>query len=140
MSTSREHGGQALVVLIALLGLAALVVLSLGDANARVFGSLRAQRAAEAAAEAGGVVVSDRLAELREEALERRALVNVLALALADDALRLRAEAAAREVLAVLGAELERLVLELRYDEISVRAEVRWQGARAVARVGVRAP
>ena len=140
MSRSREDSGQAIVVLIALLGLAALVILSLGDANARVFGGLRAQRAAEAAAEAAGVVVSDRLVELREEALARRALVDVLAVAVAEDALRLRAEAAAREVLAVLGAELERLILELRYDEISVRAEVRWQGARGVARVGVRAP
>ena len=140
MSRSREDTGQAIVVLIALLGLAALVVLSLGDANARVFSSLRAQRAAEAAAEAAGVVVSDRLVELREEALERRALVDVIAVALVEDALHLRAEAAAREVLAVLGAQLERLLLELRHDEISVRAEVRWQGARGVARVGVRAP
>jgi hypothetical protein len=114
--------------------------MSLAEADGRLLTRLRAQHAAEAAAEAAGVVVSDRLLELHEEALDRRVAADVIALALTEPALAVRCELAAQEVLATLHAELQRVVLARRSDELSVRAEVRLGGTDGVARVGVRAP
>ncbi len=123
-----------------MLGLATLVVVALGDADQRLLGGLRAQRAAEAAAEAGGAVVADRLLELHGEEVDERRRADVIGLALADSAIAPRAESAAREVLAPLRGELLRLSLERKVDELSVRAEVRVGGETRTARVGVRLP
>lgn len=131
--------GQALVVIVAILGLVAVVVASLGEANARIAGAVRAQRGAEAAAEAAGAVVADRLAEwpalFSYPSSENRDPFESL---LEDPALLARAEEAAREVAAANGGALERIALERRADELSVRVEVVRNGVRAVARVGVR--
>ncbi len=132
----RERG-QALVVLVALLGLAALVVISLGAADDRVVHRFRAQRAAEAAAEAAGAVVADRMFLL---ARTERGGIDLVELTLRQADLLGLASAAAREVLARLDGSLEDLVLERRVDEVSVRARVARDGVVAVARVGIRAP
>lgn len=140
---SRDDG-QALVVLVALLGFAALVIVSLTDASARVLAQVQAQRAAEGAAESGGVVVSDWLFanadDCGEDKPRRCGGADLVARAVADENLRRRAEVAARQVLARLGGELDDLVFERRVDEASVRVRVRRAGASAIARVGVRAP
>ncbi|OLC58233.1 MAG: hypothetical protein AUH85_01225 [Chloroflexi bacterium 13_1_40CM_4_68_4] len=101
---------------------------------------LRATRAAEAAAEAAGGVVADRMLELRAEALQEHLSVDVIEGALADPLLAARAEGAARQVLATLDAELTRLTLNRRSTELSAKAEVRSHDADGVARVGVRPP
>lgn len=138
-----DERGQSLALLIALLGLGALVVVALGDADLRLLGGLRALRAAEAAAEAAGSVVADRLAELDgrdrdEQTHSGEGGGDPIAIALADRELPSRAEAAAREVLAALGAELVRVTLARRADELSVRAQVSLEGRQGTARVGVR--
>lgn len=136
----RDARGQALVVVVALLGLAALAIAALAEADGRLLTRLRAGHAAEAAAEAAGAIVADRLLELFEEALLTRHDADLVALVLAEPALARRAEAAAREALSPLGAELARIALERRADEVSVRAEVRLDGVTGIARVGVRRP
>ena len=136
----RDERGQALVVLVALLGVAALVVASLADANARLLERLRALHAAEAAAEAAGGAVAEALVELRDEDLATRRDRDDIAAALADPTLEARASLTARPVLEALSAELSALVLARRVDELSVRAEVRLGASRGLARVGVRAP
>lgn len=141
MTFRNDERAQALVFLVALLGFAAAAAVALGSANDRLLGQLRAQRAAESAAEAAGVVVGDRLAEVVDEAkLARREARDALAEVVADTQLRAAATAAAREVAAALGASLEGLEVTRQNIEISVRTEVVRQGARATARVGVRAP
>lgn len=138
---SPGQGGQALVVVVALLGFAALVVLSLSDADDRIVAKLRAERAAEAAAEAGGAVVADRLVELAAiDDGDRPARMDVIAAALSEPELPALAAVAANEVLARLGASYEQLTLERRVDEVSVKVRVRRDGVVATARVGVRAP
>ena len=138
---SPGQGGQALVVVVALLGFAALVVLSLSDAEDRIVAKLRAERAAEAAAEAGGAVVADRLVELAAiDDGDRPARMDVIAAALSEPELPALAAVAANEVLARLGASYEQLTLERRVDEVSVKVRVRRDGVVATARVGVRAP
>lgn len=140
---SRDDRGQALAVMIAILGFAALVVVSLEMADARLLTRLRAQRAAEAAAEAAGAVVADRLVELLECDLDDRRgpCGDVIARALAErGTLVPRAEGAARAVLSPWRGELVRLLLERRANELSVRAEVRVSDTIGIARVGVRAP
>jgi hypothetical protein len=137
---SREDRGQALVVLVALLGFAALVVTSLSAADTRLLGRLRALRAAEAAAEAAGAAVADALVELRDDDLAQRRQRDVIDVALADPLLRGHAVLATRPVLDALGAELSSLSLARRVDELSVRAEVRLGGVSGTARVGVRPP
>ncbi len=130
-----SRSGQALLALIALLGLAALVIVSLAEADWRVLAHVRAQRAAEAAAEAAGVVVADYLTWPRG-----RGGADVIETAVSDRELAARAEESARRVLAAMDGALERVRLERRVDEVSVRAEIVRDGVRAVARVGVRAP
>lgn len=127
-------------MLVGVLGFAALVVVALGQSDLRLLTGLRAQRAAEAAAEAGGAVVADRMVELRGVEAQPGAKSDLIDLALADPALSFRAERSAREVLALLRAELVRLTLERRADELSVRVEVRFEGVSRIARVGVREP
>jgi hypothetical protein len=135
-----EQDGQALVVLVALVGVAVLVAISLSDVGNHVLARVRAQRAAEAAAEAAGAVVADRLLELNAspnvQAERRDAAGDVLD----DPAVMAAARAAAGEVLVPLGAELQELRLERVIDEVAVRVEVRRDGVRARARVGVRPP
>lgn len=138
---ARRDAGQALVVVVALLGFAALVVLSLSGAEDRIVATLRAQHAAEAAAEAGGAVVADRLVQLAaSEEGDHPARADVIAAALREPELPSLAAVAASEVLVRLGASYEQLTLERRVDEISVKVRVRRDGVAATARVGVRAP
>jgi hypothetical protein len=137
MCPSRERG-QALVVVVAILGLAALVAISLSDADDRLLARIRAQRAAEAAAEAGGAVVADRLVELGRQGVTDA--YDAVELAVSDDSLRSRAELAAADVLARMSARLDALLLERRADEVSIRVVVRRAGVTAVARAGARMP
>jgi hypothetical protein len=136
----RDERGQALALLVAALGFAALVVSALIDADNRLMNRLHALRAAEAAAEAAGGVASDRMLELRAEAVVEHRTADVIEAALADPLLAVRAEAAAREVLVLLDGELTHLSLTRRSDELSAKAEVRARGAAGLARVGVRSP
>lgn len=126
--------GQSLIVVVAILGLAALVVTLLREADERIVENVRAQRAAEAAAEAAGGVIADYIADL----LARDAGVDPVDAALEDQPLAIRAETAARETAAANGSALERLFLERRADEVSVRVQIARQGVHAIARVGVR--
>lgn len=136
----RDDRGQALVLILALLGLAALALAALAEADGRLLTRLRARHAAEAAAESAGTIVADRLLELFEESLLTRRDADALAVALSEPILARRAETAARDALAALGADLIRIALERRADEVSVRAEVRLDGVTGIARVGVRPP
>jgi hypothetical protein len=137
MCPSRERG-QALVIVVAILGLAALVAISLRDADDRLLARIRAQRAAEAAAEAGGAVVADRLVELARQGVTDA--YDAVELAVSDDSLRSRAELAAADVLGRMSARLDVLLLERRADEVSIRVVVRRAGVTAVARAGARMP
>jgi hypothetical protein len=137
MCPSRERG-QALVIVVAILGLAALVAISLRDADDRLLARIRAQRAAEAAAEAGGAVVADRLVELGRQGVTDA--YDAVELAVSDDSLRSRAELAAADVLGRMSARLDVLLLERRADEVSIRVVVRRAGVTAVARAGARMP
>lgn len=132
--------GQALVLVVALLGLAALAIAALTQADGRLLTRLRARQAAEAAAEAAGSIVADRLLELFEESLVTRRDADLVAVVLGEAVIARRAEAAAREAVLALDAELVGVALERRADEVSVRAEVRLAGSGGVARVGVRPP
>lgn len=136
----RDARGQALVVVVALLGLAALAIAALAQADGRLLTRLRARQAAEAAAEAAGSIVADRLLDLFEESLVTRRDADLVAMVLGEPITAQRAEAAAREAVQALDAELVGIALERRADEVSVRAEVRLDGSGGIARVGVRPP
>jgi hypothetical protein len=137
-SAARTDEGQALIVLVALLGLGALVAISLSDATGQVVAGLRAERAAEAAAEAAGAVVADRLLEIEHEA--SGAGSDAVGAVVDDVALMNLARAAAAEVAARLEADIQDLKIERLIDEVAVRVEIQRGGVRARARVGVRPP
>ena len=136
----RDERGQALALLVAVLGLAAVVVASLTEADGRLLRHLHATRAAEAAAEAAGGVAADAMLQLRADAIAEHRSVDAIRGALADPGLAVRAELAAREVLRPLDADLTRLELTRRFDELSAKVTVRSRGADGLARVGVRSP
>ena len=136
----RDDRGQALVMLVAVLGFAALVVASLAATDHRLLLELRALRAAEGAAEAAGAAVADALVEIRADDRAAHRERDAIDVALADPALETRARVAAGAVTDALGARLGAIELGRRIDELSVRVSVGLGERGGTARVGVRAP
>lgn len=99
-----DDAGQALVVAVLGIGIAAAAIVGLRDAQERLLAEVHARRAGEAAVEAAGAVLADAqvalLAGLRDErgphrVVARRAEITAL---VADPAVAAAALAAAREL------------------------------------------
>lgn len=104
MSVLADDAGQAIVIAVLAIGLAAAAIVGLRDAQERLLADAHARRAGEAAVEAAGAVLADAqvalLAGLRDErglhqVVARRAEITAL---VADPTVAAAALAAAREL------------------------------------------
>ncbi|HEY8656473.1 MAG TPA: hypothetical protein VIN34_07050 [Candidatus Limnocylindria bacterium] len=106
MTARADDGGQALLIAVLGIGIAAAAIVGLRDAQERILSDAHARRAAEAAAEAAGAALADaqvalilglRDASGRPRSLARRTEITAL---VADPAVAEAALGAAREIAA----------------------------------------
>lgn len=106
MSGSARRGddrGQALVVAVILLGLAAAAIVGIGEAQSRIIAAARDERAGEAAVAAAGAFVAGRAFELQRSLGRMPTPAEVTRFARAPDIAE-GAIAAARDILGLNGA------------------------------------
>jgi hypothetical protein len=119
-----DDRGQALVLAVLALALAATTIVGLRSAQDRILADVRERRAGEAAVEAAGATIADRLVELTARSTPSRSDLDALAV---DPLLVERSRAVADELSAANGgASVRDLVIDVGTRSLDIAL---WVGA-----------